>query len=102
MDETMILNNLTQLGAAGVIGWLWLCERRASTTRERQLTEAHDRVLAGRERAETLVGVVRDNASAIATLAETQRSLGDSIDRLSQQFIDERDQRSAQSGRRAG
>jgi len=82
VDEGAILSSLTQLGAAGLIGWLWLCERRASLGRDRQIEEAHARIMLERESASALLGIVRENTEAVAGLRETQRSLGLAIDRL--------------------
>lgn len=82
MNEVSVLTGLTQLGAAGVIGWLWLSERRASAGRERQIEEAHARILLERESASVLVETVRENTAALAGLRETQRALGLAIDRL--------------------
>ena len=47
-DSTPIIENLTQLGAAGLMGAMWLWERNTSRTRERQIDEAHARILAER------------------------------------------------------
>ena len=82
MEDISILTNLTQLGAAGVIGWLWLSERRASVGRERELSEAHTRIIQERESTEALVTLVRENTAALSRLSESQRALGLAIDRL--------------------
>jgi len=96
MDEMTVFTNLTQLGAAGLIGWLWLSERRANSTRERELSEAHGRIMGERESSEALVSLVRENTEALSRLGESQRSLGASIDRLSARLDEPRE------GRRAG
>ena len=43
--ETSPLDNLTSLGAAGLMGAMWLWERRNSQKRETQLDEAHSRIM---------------------------------------------------------
>lgn len=76
MDPTL-LTSLTPFGAAGLIAWLWLTERRTSAERDRQLTEAHDRLVRHRSEIALLVNVVRDNTRALAALeAALRASLG--------------------------
>ena len=65
------ISQLTSLGAAGVMGAMWLWERRSSRAREEQLDEAHARVLGDRVQLEQLIEVVRDNAQAMERLTAT-------------------------------
>ncbi|TVQ57256.1 MAG: hypothetical protein EA377_01040 [Phycisphaerales bacterium] len=66
---------ITQFGAAGLIGALWLIERKHAAQRDRQIDEAH-RKLIGRERElEALLRVVRDNTRAIHQLDQSQRRM---------------------------
>lgn len=60
---------LPGLGAAGLMGVMWLWERRASQKREQQLDEAHARILAERMQADTLAALVRGNTEALTRLA---------------------------------
>ena len=62
------LSQLTSLGAAGIMGAMWLWERRSSRAREEQLDEAHARILGDRVQLEQLIEVVRDNAEAMTRL----------------------------------
>lgn len=80
--EAEIAGAVAQFGVAGLIGWMWLTERRASAGRERQLTEMHDRLMAERERAETLVGLVTTNTRAMTGLEASQRELARVVERL--------------------
>ncbi|MCC7387774.1 MAG: hypothetical protein IT431_03300 [Phycisphaerales bacterium] len=80
--EAEIASALAQFGVAGLVGWMWLTERRAAAGRERQLTEAHDRLMAERERAETLVGLVAASTRAMTTLEGSQRELARVVERL--------------------
>lgn len=73
--ELDVIPILSQFGVAGLVAWMWLVERRAAGTRERQLSEAHDRVMAQRVELESLVRVVRDNSQAMAALEASQREL---------------------------
>lgn len=81
MDPTD-LTPFLQFGAAGLIAWMWLTERRASTTRDRQLTEAHDRLTEQRTQLNELVTVIAENTKALTALESVQRRLTDLIDRL--------------------
>lgn len=77
-----VLTAFAQFGPAGLIGLMWLMERRAASTRERQLAEAH-RLLAERGVAvETLVKIVKDNTRAIVSLEHTQRRLAGMAEEL--------------------
>jgi hypothetical protein len=75
LSDTAPLDNLTSFGAAGLMGAMWLWERRTSRKREDQLDEAHVRILGDRVQLEELMGVVRQNAEAIARLCTTQDQL---------------------------
>jgi hypothetical protein len=66
---------VSQFGAAGLMGLLWIAERRHAALRDRQLTEAHRMHLAREQEATALLGIVRDNTRAIVTLEQTQRRL---------------------------
>lgn len=72
---------LTQFGMAGLIGLLWVVERRNAATRERQLDEAHSRLLSAHRDSEVLLTVVRDNTRAIAALEHSQQRLIATLER---------------------
>ena len=74
---------LAQFGAAGLIGWMWLAERRAAATRERQLTELHERITQERPQLTTLITVVQDNTRALSALESGQRAVAAALERLS-------------------
>lgn len=76
---------LAQFGTAGLIGWMWLTERRAAAQRERQLTEAHDRILAERACFDLLVAAIKENTRALATLESGQRALAAVLDKLTRE-----------------
>jgi hypothetical protein len=67
--------DLTSLGAAGLMGAMWLWERRTSRQREEQLDEAHARIMADRVQLEQLIEVVQRNAEAMTRLSATQEQL---------------------------
>src|SRR5206468_3538066 len=69
------LDSLTSLGAAGLMGAMWLWERSTSQKRDAQIDEAHARILGDRVQLEQLIGVVRQNAEAMTGLAATQEQL---------------------------
>jgi hypothetical protein len=76
------LADLTSFGAAGLMGAMWLWERRTSRQREQQLDEAHARIMSDRVELDQLINVVRQNAEALAKLCATQ-----------EQFIRQADER---------
>jgi len=73
--EQDLINLVTQFGAAGLIAWMWLTERRHGARRDAQLTEAHDRLSQDRVALDSLLTVVADNTRALASLEATQRAL---------------------------
>lgn len=75
---------LAQFGPAGLIGLLWIVERRHASSRERQLNEAHRKLAAQNGSLEALLAVVKDNTRAIVTLEQTQRQLIDLARALAQ------------------
>ncbi len=73
---TELLPTLTQFGVAGLVAAMWLVERRAASTREKQLTEAHDRLVESRAQIDALLTVVKDNTRAITALESAVARLG--------------------------
>lgn len=83
-DElTMIVS---QFGPAGLMGLLWVLERRHAALRDRQLSEAHRRLALHEHDVAALLGVVRDNTRAIVTLEQTQRQLQRTVERVNQRL----------------
>ncbi|HRP62699.1 MAG TPA: hypothetical protein PK400_05340 [Phycisphaerales bacterium] len=74
MPESILLT-LTQFGAAGLIGALWLFERRHAAHRERQLDEAHRRLTADEREISALLEVIKENTRAINALELSQRRM---------------------------
>ena len=73
---------LTQFGAAGLIGMLWVFERRHAATRDRQLNESHQKLVRQERELEALLTVVKENTRAISTLEQGQRRLIDLLEHL--------------------
>jgi hypothetical protein len=73
--STTPLDSLTSLGAAGLMGAMWLWERSTSQKRDAQIDEAHARILGDRVQLEQLMNVVRQNAEALTKLCATQDQL---------------------------
>ena len=78
MDPTLT-TTLAQCGVAGLIGWMWLSERRSATDRDKQLSDAHTQLLSNHKSIDVLLKALDDNTRAITTLESTQRALIDSI-----------------------
>ena len=82
MPETELATAITQFGVAGLIGWMWLSERRAAAARDRQLAEAHDRLEQERTKLSTLLAALDRNTQALSAVESGQRRLADLLDRL--------------------
>lgn len=82
MSEIEVLSSLTQFGTAGLIAWMWLSERRGASDRERQLSDAHKRILDDRVQVGALMDVVKENTRAIGAMEAGQRAMLSIVDRL--------------------
>ncbi len=69
------IDQITNFGVAGLMGAMWLWERRTSQKREQQIDEAHARIVADRVLLDELMDVVRQNAEAVTRLSATQDQL---------------------------
>jgi len=69
------LAELTNLGAAGLMGAMWLWERRTSQKREQQIDESHARILGDRVQLDELIDVVRQNVEVLTRLTATHEQL---------------------------
>ena len=76
---TELIPALAQLGAAGLIGWMWITERRAAAEREQQLREAHSAILDERPRLDVLLKALDANTRAITALEVGQRQIADVV-----------------------
>ena len=74
-QTTDALSQLTSLGAAGIMGAMWLWERRQSQQRDQQLDESHARILGDRVQLDQLIEVVKTNAEAMTRLGSVQDQL---------------------------
>ena len=70
-----ILVHLSQFGAAGLIGVLWILERRWAATRTRELTETHQRLISRDRDCDVLIDVIKENTRAITALEQGQGQL---------------------------
>ena len=77
-----LMQALAQFGVAGLMGVLWVWERSHSRLRERQLTEAHERLMAEREHLDVLIRMVQRNTAAIERFDQTQTKLHDLLERV--------------------
>lgn len=75
MDGMELIPAMTQFGTAGLIGAMWLVERRLGAERERQLSEAHRRLIDERRESDRLFELLSGTARALAALETTQREL---------------------------
>jgi hypothetical protein len=82
MFEPQIAAAMAHFGIAGLIGWMWLSERRAAAARERQLAELHERLCQERPQFEVLIRIIADNTRALTALEAGQRGLSIIMERL--------------------
>ena len=80
--EAEVAAVVSQFGVAGLIGWMWMTERRASAARERQIGELHDRILRERTELDVLVTALKENTRALSALETGQRGLVALLGRL--------------------
>jgi len=90
MTLLSIVSDFASFGAAGLMGAMWLWERRLSRLREAQLTDAHGRILRDEQRLSKLVQVVEQNTAAVASFSETQRQVVDALKDLVKEFHHDR------------
>jgi len=70
MEEMRLLSEAASFGAAGLMGAMWLWERAGARQREKQIDEAHHRILGDRVALGQLIEVVRQNSEALTRLSE--------------------------------
>ncbi len=75
--ESQLLGAATQFGIAGLMAWMWLTERRSATERERQINDAHQRLIEDRIHFGAVIELVRENTRAVTALEAGQRALLD-------------------------
>jgi hypothetical protein len=80
--DTQLAALIAQFGAAGLIGYLWLAERRAAAQRDRQLAELHERLMQDRRGLEVAVEALRENTRVMAGVEAGQRALLAALERL--------------------
>ncbi|MBS3734473.1 MAG: hypothetical protein KGY99_06050 [Phycisphaerae bacterium] len=84
--DVTVASQVASLGAAGVMGAMWLWERRLSRVREQQLTDAHERIARDEQRLEQLTRVVEQNTAAVGRFTETQRQVVETLKDLAREL----------------
>jgi len=79
MSLLSLAYDLASFGAAGLMGTMWLWERKLSRAREEQLSASHARILRDEERLGKLVSVVEHNTAAVTGFAQTQRQVTEAL-----------------------
>ncbi len=82
MDPSTLAATLTQFGVAGLIGWMWLSERRAAAERDRHLAEAHERIAQDRVAMNAVLEALRDNTRVLGGVESTLRGLASDLSRF--------------------
>lgn len=73
MSILSLLSDLTSFGTAGLMGALWLWERKLNRRREEQLDATHERILRDEQKIACLIDVVDKNTAAIVRFVEHQK-----------------------------
>jgi len=80
MDPSLA-TTIAQFGVAGLIGWMWLTERRSALDRDKQLDDAHTMLTQSQKGLDVLLKALDDNTRAITALESAQRGLIDALNR---------------------
>ena len=80
-ENLPLIENLSSLGAAALIGTMWLWERRQSNAREKQLDDAHARIMADGVKLEALMDLVQKSTETLAKLVTQSDSISRKMDR---------------------
>ena len=83
---TSAITNLASFGVAGLMGAMWLWERRHSNLREEQLNQAHARIVRDEQRLDKLVEVVEHNTAAMTRFSETQHFVREALAELREEI----------------
>lgn len=77
-----LIEVMTQFGAAGLIGVLWVIERSLSRRRDRQLDAAHHALVEQDRQVAVLTDLVRRNTAAFERLSVQQERLARVMERM--------------------
>lgn len=80
------LETLVQFGVAGLMGVLWVWERTHSRRRERQLTQAHERLIAQDRQLSVLVRLVRQNTRGLIGFERGQERMCNLLEGISHEI----------------
>lgn len=82
MNEGELASGVMQFGAAGLMGWMWLTERRAAAVREKNLADAHERLMSERSGLEVVLRAIENSTRALTALEVGQRQVVHLLTRL--------------------
>ncbi len=77
-----LMRHSVNFGVAGLMGVLWTWERMMSRQRERQLTEAHERLVHSHSDLGVLTRLIERNTRAVIRFDETQSGLRRLLEQL--------------------
>lgn len=85
-ELTGMIETLTQLGVAGLMGVLWIWERSHSRGRETELTEAHRRLIQNERELGALVELVRQNTQSLVASEQMQKRMCDLLEGINHEI----------------
>jgi hypothetical protein len=74
-QSTPIVDQIPSLGAAGLMGAMWLWERRTNQKREQQIDESHERIMSDKVQLDQLIDLVKQSTEVLTRLSATQEQL---------------------------
>ncbi len=80
--ESELIGLAAQFGAAGLIAWMWLTERRNSSVRDTQIREAHQQLGEQRLQMQELLRIITENTQALSALDASNTRIAEAIERL--------------------
>jgi len=81
-----LVPELASFGAAGLMGMMWLWERKQGVRQEQQLRDTHNRILRDEQRLAKLTQVVEQNTAAMTRMNESQRMMMDTLRELTREI----------------
>lgn len=81
-----MMSDLTGFGAAGLMGAMWLWERRFSRARDEQLNDAHARIQRDEQRLSSLTDALERNTAAFVRLNESQQHFDRTLANLTEEL----------------
>jgi hypothetical protein len=101
MIDSETMGMIAQFGSAGLIGWLWVTERRISLDRDKRVSDAHERLMSERTSIDALLRALDANTRALTALESSQRGIERLLERMGDEMHREPAGQASESRERA-